>query len=298
MIYHILYQSPQEEHCLTPDIYGTRYCLDNPLGQMKQPTPIMIIRRSGTGLLRTCKQVSVEATDILYRANTFAFGETMHPVRANSSLELPEHNKLLRRLIIHGGMNDILQLKDFFVLIGASNLAKIKHIKIEIDVHSVFLGHVPFPTFYTGYSAIGPGGILSPGGNAIIAAINMLAGARGSLASFEVSRSCNLLQHSHRFEFQFIKPERLNSDDHAEQYPSYRMFEASGNHGIDAPLGRSIRSLKGVKLICKDMDRLDHGKCDTTARCRLCMQIKGFKIMRKEMLKDSVSRSLTLEMLD
>lgn len=76
------------------------------------------------------------------------------------------------------------------------------------------------------------------------------------------------------------------------------MFEASGSHGIDAPLGRSIPSLKGVKLICKDMDLLDHGRCDKSDRCRVCMQIKGFKIMQKEMLKDSVNCSLTLVMLN
>ena len=50
-------------------------------------------------------------------------------------------------------MNDILQLKDFFELIGALNRAKIRHIKIEIDVHSVFLGYVLIPSHYTGYSA-------------------------------------------------------------------------------------------------------------------------------------------------
>ena len=44
----------------------------------------------------------------------------------------------------------------------------------------------------------------------------------------------------------FISPVRLNSIDHTKQYPTYRMFEAGGVHGIDAPLGRSIRSLKGV----------------------------------------------------
>ncbi len=68
--------------------------------------------------------------------------------------------------------------------------------------------------------------------------------AGGLLASFEVSRSRNLLQHSHRFEFAFIEPKLLNSDDHTEQYPSYRMFEASGRYGIDAPLERAIRRLK------------------------------------------------------
>lgn len=66
MIYRFLYQPPEDEHCITPDLYRTRYCLDNPLGQIKQLMPIMIVRKSGTGLLRTCKQVHVEATDILY----------------------------------------------------------------------------------------------------------------------------------------------------------------------------------------------------------------------------------------
>ena len=293
MVYRFLYYSPEEGHHLTPDIYGTRYYLENPLGRTKQPTPIMTVRRSGTGLLRTCKQVNVEATDILYGVNTFAFAETMHPIRANASLDFLENRKLVRRLAVYGGMSDLLQMKDFFNLIGASNLAKIRHIKIEIDVLSVFLGYVPTPSLFTGYP-----GISGPGRNVICDAINMLAGAGGSLASFEVSRSRNLIQHSHIFEFAFISPRRLNSDDHTEQYPSYRMFEASGSHGIDAPLGRSIRSLKGVKLICKDMDLLDHEKCDKSDQCRICMQIKGFKIMQKEMLKDSVSCSLTLEMLD
>ena len=66
--------------------------------------------------------------------------------------------------------------------------AKIRHIKIEIDMHSVFLGHVPYPSQYTGYSAIGPGGILGPGDYAICDAINMMARAGGSLTSFEVSQ--------------------------------------------------------------------------------------------------------------
>ena len=94
---------------------------------------------------------------------------------------------------------------------------------------------------------------LDPGGNIIRDATNMMAGACGLLALFEVPRSHNLLQYSHRFEFVFIEPQRFDLDDHTEQYPSYRMFESSGRHSIDAPLGRPIRSLKGVKLICKDM---------------------------------------------
>ena len=64
MIYRFLYQFPEDDHCITLDLYGTRYCLENPLGRTKQPTLIMIVRRSGTGLLWTCKQVNVEATDI------------------------------------------------------------------------------------------------------------------------------------------------------------------------------------------------------------------------------------------
>lgn len=136
----------------------------------------MVVRRNGTGLLGTCKQVNVEAIDILYGVNTFAFTETMHPIRVNASLKLPEHGKLVRRLAVYDGMNDLLQMKDFFNLIGVLNLAKIRHIKIEIDVHSVFLGYVPTPSLYTGYSALGPGGVLGPGGNVICDAINMLAG--------------------------------------------------------------------------------------------------------------------------
>ena len=73
-------QSSADEHCITPDIYGTRYYLDSPLGKIEHPTPIMIVRKSGTGLLRTCKQVNEEATEILYGANIFTFAETMHPV--------------------------------------------------------------------------------------------------------------------------------------------------------------------------------------------------------------------------
>ena len=78
------------------------------------------------------------------------------------------------------------------------------------------------------------------------------------------------------------------------------MFEADGVHGIDAPLGRSIRKLKGAKLICKDIGLWDHGKCDETTSCRVCLQIKGFKIMEEEMLRNSimVSCSLVSEMID
>ena len=257
----------------------------------------MIIRKSGTGLLRTCKQVNIGATAILYGANTFTFAETMHPVRANANLSLPEERKLVHRLLSYGGMNDILQMKDFFQMIGVANRLKIRHLKIEIDVHSVFLGYVPFPDHYTGYSAIGPSGILSPGGNVICQAINMIAG--GSLTSFEVTRSRNPLQHSHRFELAFIDLKRLDSDDHTTQYASYRMFEASGSRGIDSPLGRSMRSLKGVELISKDIGLWDHGRGDKSS-CRICIQIKGSKIMQNEMHKDSVTVSsfLTFEVLD
>ena len=88
---------------------------------------MMIVRRSGIGLLLTYKHVNVEATNVLYRANTFTFAETMHPVRAISSLELPENRQLVRRLLSYGGMNDMLQMKDFFTQIGPSNRAKIRH---------------------------------------------------------------------------------------------------------------------------------------------------------------------------
>ena len=300
MIYRFLYQSPGDEHSLTPDVHGTRYGLDNPLGRTKQPTPMSIVRRSGIGLLLTCKHINEEATNVLYGANNFTFTETMHPIRANSALELPENKRLLRRLISYGGMNDMLQMGDFFQQIGPSNLAKIRHLKIEIDTQSVFLGYVPVPSNYrgySGYSAINTSGMLAPGGRAICDAINMMAEA-GGLTSFEICRSRNLLQHSHHFEFKFIDPKRLDSADHSVQYPSYSMFEANGLHGIDAPLGRSIRSLKGVELICRDISFWDHGKCRKSAGCRVCMQIEGFKIMQKEMLKDSVSCSLTLQMLD
>ena len=300
MIYRCLYQSPADEHSLTPDVYGTRHGLDNPLGRAKKPTPMMTIRRSGLGLILTCKQIREEATDILYGTNTFLFTETMHPVRANSALEFPENKQLLDRLLWYGGMNDMLQMQDFFHHIGPLNLAKIRHIKFEIDIQSVFLGYVRFPINYrgySGYSAINSSGMLSHGGRAICDAINMIAAA-GGLTSFEICRSRNLLQHSHHFEFKFLDPKRLDSDDHSIQYPSYGMFEMNGLHGIDTPLGRSIRSLKGVELICRDIGLWDHGKCGKSAGCRVCMQIEGFKTMQKEMLKDSVSFSLALQMLD
>ena len=74
----------------------------------------MIVRRSGIGLRLTCKQIKEEATAILYGANTFLFTKTMHPVRANSALEFPENKRLLDRLLWYGGMNDMLQMRDFF----------------------------------------------------------------------------------------------------------------------------------------------------------------------------------------
>ena len=66
-------------------------------------------------------------------------------VQADSYLALPEQRRLLRRLLLYGGMNDILQVKDFLNLTGASNHAKIRHIKIEINAHSVFLGYRGIP---------------------------------------------------------------------------------------------------------------------------------------------------------
>ena len=66
---------------------------------------------------------------------------------------------------------------------------------------------------------------LGPVGNIIRDATNMMDGAGGLLASFEVPRPRNLLQYSQRFEFAFIEPKRLDLDDHTEQYPSYRMLE-------------------------------------------------------------------------
>ena len=116
-----MYHSAQYDRRIAPDVFGTRYYWDNSLGRLKQLTPIMIIRKSGTGLLRTCKQVNEEATDILHGVNTFAFSEPTHPVRAESYLELPEERQLLRRLLLYGGTNDIVQMKDFLNLIGASN---------------------------------------------------------------------------------------------------------------------------------------------------------------------------------
>ena len=56
--------------------------------------------------------------------------------------------KLFRHLILYGGMNDFLQMKDFFKLIGPSNVAKIKQIKVEIDAQLV--GRAPNLLIATG----------------------------------------------------------------------------------------------------------------------------------------------------
>ena len=185
-------------------------------------------------------------------------------------------------------------MKEFFNLIGASNRAKIRHLKIEINVHSLFLGYFSFPTHTIHVSRP----LLAHGAGILADAINMMAEVGGSLVSFEVSRSRQLIQTSHRREFTIISPKRISSDDsHNDQYPSYMMFEAEGLRGMDAPLGRSIRNLKGAKLICKEIELWDHGRCDKPASCHVCMQIKGFKIMRKEMLEGTVSSSLALKML-
>ena len=117
----------------------TGYGLDNPLGKTKKPTPIMIIRKSGTGLLRTCKQVNEKVTPILYGVNTFTFSERMQPVAAESCLDaLLCASRLRWHLVTHNGTNDIVQMEDFFNLIDASNRAKIRHINIEIAVLSLF----------------------------------------------------------------------------------------------------------------------------------------------------------------
>ena len=135
----------------------------------------MTLRKSGIGLLRTCKQLNIEATNVLYGVNHFAFTETMHPVVANANLVSPDKRELARRLIHFGDTNDILQMKVSLNLIGASNWAKIRHIKIEIDVHSLFLGYCPLAGNNIGYSAQGRGaGILRD-------AINIVAGVYGSL---------------------------------------------------------------------------------------------------------------------
>ena len=100
---------PPDERCITPDIYGTRYYLDcPPFGRVKNPIPVMIIRESSTSLLRTYKQINTEATNILYRANTFTFAEVMHPTAANSNLESPNESRLRPRIVLYSGMNDIL----------------------------------------------------------------------------------------------------------------------------------------------------------------------------------------------
>lgn len=88
--------------------------------------------------------VNEEATDISYGVNTFTFGERMHPVAADSCLDSSPYKSILRwRVVQWDVISDILQMTDFFDLTGGSNRVKIRHIKIEIDVHSLFLGYVP-----------------------------------------------------------------------------------------------------------------------------------------------------------
>lgn len=86
-------------------------------------------------------------------ANTFTFAEMMHPVSLESDLASPNESRLRRRHMMYNGMNDLIQMADFFDLIGASNRDKIRYIKLEINVYSLFLGHTPFPTHKICYSA-------------------------------------------------------------------------------------------------------------------------------------------------
>ena len=168
-----------------------------------------------------CKQVHVEATDVLYGANTFTSAETMHPVSAESALASP-NVRLRLRIIRYDGMNDLLQMADFLDLIGASNRAKIRRIKLEINVHSLFLGYISFPTHEISYSAQA---LLARGANILSDAINTMAQTSESLVSFKISRNRCLLQQSHKSRITIISPKRLSSVNHTsnnyiEQYPS------------------------------------------------------------------------------
>lgn len=108
-IYPFEYESIKDKRYIAHDVYGTRHSLDNPrLGQVRQATRIKVIHRNGTGLLRTCKLVHMKATEILYGANTFAFAEMMHPVRANGNLVSPCQREILRCL---GRMLVVTRLK-------------------------------------------------------------------------------------------------------------------------------------------------------------------------------------------
>ena len=289
-IYRLLYESIEHERCIVPDIYHTRRRLDFPSGRIKQPTATMVLRSNGTGLLQTCKQIHDEAAIILYGSNIFQFAEMLHPhpteALANVDPKSPRHKLLLERISLFGGMSDMLQMKDFFDMIGASNQAKMKRIRIQINVDSRFIEHSPSSSGYAGYSLTGKGA------NILCDAIDIIAVAGGKLATFEIMRNRSLVEGANSQgkmqvgDFKFLLPTRIRSNDHTKLYASYRMFETGGDHGIDAPLGRSIRALKGTELICKDIDFWRHGRCDKGSGCSACLQIKGFDFMKDEMLKE------------
>ena len=251
----------------------------------------MVLRANGSGLLRTCKQVHEEATIILYGINVFHFTENLHPLPtnafANADVESPRHQLLLGRISLFGGMSDLLQMKDFYDMIGASNRAKMKHIRIQINVDSRFIEHAPSPCGYAGFSLTGKGA------NVLCDAIDMVAIAGGKLDTLEFTRDRSMVQNANAQgtmrvgDYTFMLPIRLYSNNHTKLYPSYRMFEAGGDHGLDAPLARSIRGLAGTKLICKDIDFWKLGSCDNGGDCSVCSQIEGFEFMKEEMLMTS-----------
>ena len=218
----------------------------------------MGLRSNGSGLLRTCKQIYDEAAIILYGSNIFQFVETLHPLPtnafANVDPESPRHKLLLERISLFGGMSNMLQMKDFFDMIGVSNRAKMKHIRIQINVDSRFIEYAPSSSGYAGFSLTGKGA------NVLCDAIDLIAVAGGKLVTFEIMRSCYMVQSANAQgkmqvgDSKIMSPTRIHSNSHTKLYPNYRRFETGGDHGLDAPLGRSIRGLKETRLICRDID--------------------------------------------
>ena len=294
-IYRLLYESIEKERCISPDIYRTRHRLDFPSGQVKKPTATMALRANGSGLLRTCKQVHEEATIVLYGINVFHFTENLHPLPtnafANADMESPRHELLLGRISLFGGMSDLLQMKDFYDMIGASNRAKMRHVRIQLNVDSRFIEHAPSPCAYADFSLTGKGA------NVLCDALDMIAMAGGKLDTLEFTRDRSMVQNANTQgtmrvgDYTIMSPVRLYSNNHTKLYPSYKMFEAGGDHGVDAPLARSIRGLGGTTLICKDIDFWKLGRCDKGGDCSVCIQIKGFELMKEEMHMTSAGTS-------
>ena len=69
-------------------------------------------------------------------------------------------------------------------------------------------------------------------------------------------------------DFAFIDPLRLNSADYTVLYRSYRMFEASGPHGIDAALGPRLHSRRRwyIKQMTSGTQIELHGRIKMTVR--------------------------------